>query len=545
MDTLSLINAIIDAAEALDRARAKELTDELIVRLRGSQTPVPLPKARGVVEALRQKRYLDLVQRLSDTLIQTGHDDPRIRRNYAQALIDEGSRTAAILVLDRLVEDTRGDPGEHAEARGLMGRAYKQLYVDAAKPALERNRRLLQKAVDAYYPLYLEDPQKHDWPGINAVACLKRAERDGVPIKGDVPAPEELATSILERIEGLDPPVPHWDVATALEACVALGRTDEAVRWAKKYVATGAEPFQLGSTLRQLTEVWQLETTDKNMGAAVLPILRNQLLEMHKGGFFELSVEEVRQPIGELEKVLGHDEFKTISWYTRGLTRARAVARIGRETSRGDGTGFLVRGRDFLPELGDELLMLTNAHVVSDRPEHNPAVPRPADAWVTFDALGTNGTRPEYRVREVLCSSGPGELDFALLRLEPAFTADAPVDPYPVASGLPANDGKQRLYIIGHPDGGTLSFSIHDNLLLDYDARRLHYRTPTTGGSSGSPVFNAYWDLVALHHAGYYSIPRLNNKGGTYAANEGISIFAIRDAVRAALGAAPAPAPGG
>jgi len=38
----------------------------------------------------------------------------------------------------------------------------------------------------------------------------------------------------------------------------------------------------------------------------------------------------------------------------------------------------------------------------------------------------------------------------------------------------------------------------------------MHYRTPTDPGSSGSPVFNAKWEVVALHHAGSPATPRLH-----------------------------------
>jgi V8-like Glu-specific endopeptidase len=65
-------------------------------------------------------------------------------------------------------------------------------------------------------------------------------------------------------------------------------------------------------------------------------------------------------------------------------------------------------------------------------------------------------------------------------------------------------------------------------MLLDHNDRLLHYRSPTEPGSSGSPVFNDQWELIALHHAGGTDLPRLNNHGGTYAANEGITLPAIR-----------------
>jgi hypothetical protein len=62
--------------------------------------------------------------------------------------------------------------------------------------------------------------------------------------------------------------------------------------------------------------------------------------------------------------------------------------------------------------------------------------------------------------------------------------------------------------------------------------RLLHYRTPTDPGSSGSPVFNPDWDVIALHHAGTSTTPRLHGDG-EYEANEGISMVAIRKKLNA------------
>ena len=77
---------------------------------------------------------------------------------------------------------------------------------------------------------------------------------------------------------------------------------------------------------------------------------------------------------------------------------------------------------------------------------------------------------------------------------------------------------------------------------------RVHYRAPTEGGSSGSPVFNMLsWQVIAVHHkGGRTGMPRLNGIPGTYGANEAISVASIAAAVkkeRAAAAAAPVPAP--
>ena len=91
-----------------------------------------------------------------------------------------------------------------------------------------------------------------------------------------------------------------------------------------------------------------------------------------------------------------------------------------------------------------------------------------------------------------------------------------------------------RLYIIGYPGGRDIEFALHDNQLLALNPRLIHYRTPTEGGSSGSPVFGpSGWRVVALHHAGRKDMPRIDGKPGTYEANEGISIQAIKTKIAA------------
>lgn len=531
MASLELIRQLREAAEALDRPRVDALCTELIRDISRSGGGFPLDAARQVLRILRGRRYFTEVVRVAEALRQSGLQAPIVLRQYAQALIDLGQLTPAVSLLQELVAATEGDKGERTEAYGLLGRTYKQMYVNGCLSGGRGNEEHLRQAVLYYRTVFDPAPHEHLWHGVNVLALLRRAQRDGLRVE-DSREPRELAESMLEALVTKGAEMNAWDLATGTETLLALGRDKEALRWAAGYAAhPGADAFALSSTLRQLIEVWGLEVGSEP-GSFLLPLLRNAVL-LRENGAVNLTPAEVRdsqQRLDDafLEKVFGDEFFVSLQWYRHGLERAQAVARIGRQTDRGVGTGFLVRGRELHERYGDELFLLTNEHVVSPNPPDSQTLSLD-ECVVTFDALTEPGQAvEEYRLTEMLWSSSRHELDATLLRLDRQVTR---VKPYLVSDNPPRNDGKQRVYIIGHPNGGALSFSIYDNHLLDYDERRLHYQTPTEPGSSGSPIFNAQWRLIGLHHSGTDKMKRLRGQEGEYAANEGIRISAIREAL--------------
>jgi S1-C subfamily serine protease len=526
--------------DRFDQQAAARLSDELVAHV---QAGVRLDDGVGrkVLGTLRRKSYFDQMERIAEALHLTEQDDAQIRRQYAQALIDQGKTAGAMYVLEALIEKTANDPDENAEARGLCGRLYKQLYVNAVNPdpratAVALNRRNLQRAMDAYLGVYRSAPAEHLWHGINAAALAARAARDGIPLK-DGPDPVSLAGEILDTLARRKQlkPLDAWDLATGAEASLTRGEIDAALLWVAQYVQqAAADAFEIGSTLRQLEEVWGL-TIATAPGSLLLPLLQSALLS-RRGGRVDVAAgdvtstirrtEEVEAQVGpKMEKILGREGVVSLGWYKLGLERARAVAKVLDKAGDGYGTGFLMGGKDLAPRFGDEIVLLTNAHVVSDDPavqaKHNSL--DPDDATVTFEALDAAAGQ-SYRVRKVLWTSAPEQLDASVLQLDPPMPACAL---FPVAKRLPVVDGLQKVYVIGHPGGRTLSISLNDNLLLDWDERLIHYRAPTEGGSSGSPVFNQQWDLIGLHHAGGDSVAKLNGKQGTYPANEAVWIRRI------------------
>lgn len=114
------------------------------------------------------------------------------------------------------------------------------------------------------------------------------------------------------------------------------------------------------------------------------------------------------------------------------------------------------------------------------------------------------------------------------------FRMKAPAEgrtPLPLATE--AAVGGAWLAIIQHPGGQTKKIALHHNVVTFANGDVVHYLADTEGGSSGSPVFNERWQVVALHHAGG-NMP-LPGTPHTVFRNEGIPISKVR-ARLAALG---------
>jgi hypothetical protein len=127
------------------------------------------------------------------------------------------------------------------------------------------------------------------------------------------------------------------------------------------------------------------------------------------------------------------------------------------------------------------------------------------------------------------------ELDYALLRLEKSIGLDefVPGDSLkPRRRGwlslpdrLPPLSAKSPLIIVQHPDGAPLKLAIDTEAFLGFNANqnRMRYTTNTEPGSSGSPVFDFEWNLVALHHLGDPAVGKLSAEF-----NQGVPVNAIR-----------------
>ena len=87
------------------------------------------------------------------------------------------------------------------------------------------------------------------------------------------------------------------------------------------------------------------------------------------------------------------------------------------------------------------------------------------------------------------------------------------------ASALPTVG--EAVTIVQHPKGQDKQIALNANDVLGLRAQWLFYTTDTEPGSSGSPVFNQDWKVVALHHAGRANA-EINTRGERAEANEGV-----------------------
>jgi hypothetical protein len=519
-----------------DRLRAQ--TEDMLDRLGSTIDDEGLAAAKALVEELRNARQYEAMGRLAEAVSRVDPKDPKNRRLYAQYLIETGKATVAADVLKPLAQRLPKDHPEFAEATGLLGRVYKQIFFDAGDKTSTGAREALKSAISAYRKPF-EESSANTWHGVNLVALLTRARRLGLRVAPDL-TPQVVARAIVAALETPEEMSKEWYLPTLAEAQLGLGDYGAVERTIRQYAAADdAKSFLIASTLRQFTQVWDLEGTGER-GRGIVAALRARLCAVDGIKMSPSEVQRLREqpapPDGQLEAVLGDKGVQNFRWWKTGLDRALAVATVRDQLGNRIGTGFLVRAAHIGLEPGEETLAITNFHVVNENGANNAITPE--HARIVFEAVDE---QTSYLVDEIVWSSPPDRHDAAVLRLKTPVTN---IDPLPIARRLPIVEPSAAVYVIGHAGGRELAFSFQDNELLDHEGPpagtmqipgvcRVHYRAPTEGGSSGSPVFNAaFWEVIALHHkGGKTGMPKLNGKSGTYGANEGISIHSIGLAV--------------
>jgi endonuclease G len=142
-------------------------------------------------------------------------------------------------------------------------------------------------------------------------------------------------------------------------------------------------------------------------------------------------------------------------------------------------------------------LLLTNHHVLLDRSKR-PVPATEVEAWFGYERT-FEGSQLPYTV--VPCDpetiTGDRRDDWAVVHTKDTMPDDVPIIEIRGATPVAVDD---RVYIIQHPRGGPKKIGMIHNVVRHVDDHVIQYLTDTEGGSSGAPVFNEQWELVALHH---------------------------------------------
>lgn len=212
-----------------------------------------------------------------------------------------------------------------------------------------------------------------------------------------------------------------------------------------------------------------------------------------------------------LEKIIGDNTLRSISFLQQGLKVARSVAYIGVRTTekRWSGTGFLVA----------QNLLLTNNHVVPNSNLLPDTIFR-----FNYEENFQGEAQPtyEYRAKPNGIFHTNQTLDYTLVQLE-----RNPGEKWgwlPLQPRIIKRDS--RVNIIQHPMGQPKQISLQNNFVQYVGGNVVQYVTSTLEGSSGSPVLNDGWEVVALHHAGGNKISEPTTQQ-RYFRNEGILVESI------------------
>jgi endonuclease G, mitochondrial len=144
---------------------------------------------------------------------------------------------------------------------------------------------------------------------------------------------------------------------------------------------------------------------------------------------------------------------------------------------------------------------MTNHHVVNARNEGEPAAAVPdlkrqaSQAVVRFGFDDDALQGEERNVQSI--EAWDEALDYAILRV-PGLK-QPPLNRVSAALCKTDTDAFIPVNIIQHPEGTAKKIAIRNNLVTAATETELRYFTDTKQGSSGSPVLDDRWRVVALH----------------------------------------------
>jgi hypothetical protein len=207
------------------------------------------------------------------------------------------------------------------------------------------------------------------------------------------------------------------------------------------------------------------------------------------------------------EKIIGENTLRNISFLKRGFEVSGSVSYLD-VANKWTGTGVMISSN----------LLMTNQHVVPSQ-GYLKGLRIHFNYQLTFDGLEEKIAVYKPKKDGIFYSNK--ELDFTILELQEPAGNDWGISSF----GEYLIQKNSRINIIQHPGGLPKKISFQNNLVVYSDLKVVQYVTSTLCGSSGSPVYDDQWKIIAIHHSGGFLFEPLSKK--RFLRNEGISSVAI------------------
>jgi len=217
-----------------------------------------------------------------------------------------------------------------------------------------------------------------------------------------------------------------------------------------------------------------------------------------------LSVTAREDIADAFERYVGDNDLVPINYLLRGYQRGRAVGRVRyfdrREGKPAVATGFLISPQ----------LLITNHHVfpAQDLASFTQLFDdATVDFGFEFDPDGNRGEPVVYELDPQAFFHTNQDLDLALVAVKTTDRSgrrQLNEQGYLVLNGMLGKAGMgDSATIIQHPEGREKQIALRKNEIIDLDLPKvIIYASDTAQGSSGAPVFNDEWQVIALHSAG-------------------------------------------
>lgn len=290
--------------------------------------------------------------------------------------------------------------------------------------------------------------------------------------------------------------------------------------------------------------------------------VQKQLDEVADPGVPLMEGEDGRVCMAEMvaiERIVQEENFLPAHFLVEGAVVQKAVGRVtlkephaGLPKGNGWGTGFMVAPS----------ILMTNNHVIPSK-----AFAKKVEVQFNYqlDQNGMPQSVDTYQLDPEDLFYTSASLDFTLIRVrrlcrlihfgsigsierpDISLNTPTPASPFqppfqfrcyeagdtwgfiPLPSSTATYAVDQRINIVQHPRGRRKEIALHDNTVTNVYTNHVRYTTDTEPGSSGSPVFNNSWDVVAIHHAGGQQV------GGQWINNQGVRLDKIVANIRAGV----------